>query len=344
MQLNNLIPDWEQPDSIGLVWPNKIPEGKEGRRYLVPFYTEFIELLQEYCPGISLKIIHRPGEKERLSKSFNKDKIELMEEKDVQDIWIRDFAPFWKRVGQNNIAVKAFYYPKYGGDGYLKYSKHDDEIGVKLGGDTIEHIKFDEKRIILDGGNLTHNGKGLGICTNRLIADNEHLFKEDVIDAAKTSFGFQTLLIIPTEYGDDTGHVDGLVRFIDDNIVLLSQYPYKWNRYGCFIPKDDYSFAVDQLDALEKYLKKEGLTVFRMPNGIPLNTKFESAIGNYMNFLRVDENIFIPQYGKREQDQNAIDALIKAGIKENNIIRVQDCAELAELGGVLNCITTHIYK
>lgn len=344
MHPNKLIPDWELPKSIGLVWPNKIPEGKEGRRYLVPFYTEFIELLQEYCSRISLNIIHRPGEKERLTKNFNKGEIETIEEKDVQDIWIRDFAPFWKRVGSDVVAVKAHYYPTYGGRIYLKYSKHDDDIGIKLGGDTIEHLKFDEKRIILDGGNLIHNGKGFGICTDRLIADNEHLFKEDVIDAIKNYLGLQTLLIIPPEHGDDTGHVDGLVRFINNETVLVSKYPYKWKKSKCFIPKDDYTLAINQLEELEKYFNNKGLKVYRIPNGIPYDSIFESAVGNYMNFFRVGDIIFIPQYGRREQDQNAVDALIEAGIKENNIVRVTGCTELAELGGVLNCITTHIYK
>jgi len=341
MESNKLIPDWEVPKSIGLVWPKNLPDG---RRYLVPFYTEFIELLQEHCSHVSLKIIHRPGEKERLNKSFTKGDIDPIEKKDVQDIWIRDFAPLWKWVGSDLVAVKAYYYPKYGGDVYLKYSKHDDKIGRKLGGTNVEEIYVGDKRVILDGGNLTHNGKGLGICTNRLIADNEHLFKEDVIEAVKTYFGLQTLLIIPAEHGDDTGHVDGLVRFINNETVLVSKYPYKWKKSNCFISKDDYTIAVKQLEELDKYFNSEGLKVYRIPNGIPYDLIFESAVGNYMNFFRVGDTIFIPQYGRREQDQNAIDALIKAGIKENNIIRVPDCAELAELGGVLNCITTHIYK
>jgi len=135
-----------------------------------------------------------------------------------------------------------------------------------------------------------------------------------------------------------------MVRFLNESEVIVSEYRYKWEKGGENIEKDEYDFEKYQMNKLAKFLEDEGFVVHRMPNGIPKqNDEFESAEGNYTNYLRVEDKIFLPQYGVKEQDRSALNALIKAGIKKENIIPIPECNELAELGGVLNCITTHIY-
>ncbi|MFC2080874.1 agmatine deiminase family protein [Bacteroidota bacterium] len=343
MQPKTLIPEWELPKSIGLVWAEDLQDIPT-QALVNFFYVDLIKLLIRILPqSVSLTIIHRSDEKQRLINYFGADRINLIADDNLQDIWIRDFAPFWVQTGNKNIAVKTRYYPLYGGKVYLKYAEHDDRIGTKLGGKSIQHILSRKNRIVLDGGNITHNGKGTGICTNRLISDNEHLFKDKVIEAVKEYLGFKELIIVPCDYGDDTGHIDGMVRFISEDSVLVSDYPYEWIKKKKHIKKSEYLFEREQLNEIAEYLNSIGMIVFRMPNGIPLNTKFESAVGNYTNFLRVGEKFFLPKYNKLDQDWNAFKALQKAGIKKNNIIQELDCNDLAELGGVLNCITTHIY-
>ncbi len=67
-----------------------------------------------------------------------------------------------------------------------------------------------------------------------------------------------------------------------------------------------------------------------------------------MNFLRVGDTFYIPTYGNPETDQRAQSELKgilnAAGITQHTIVEAPDCTELATLGGVLNCITTHIYS
>jgi agmatine/peptidylarginine deiminase len=68
--------------------------------------------------------------------------------------------------------------------------------------------------IVLDGGNFIHNGQRTAITTNRIIADNENLFVQQIRDVFWMRLNIENLLIIPVEPGDRTGHVDGIVRFI----------------------------------------------------------------------------------------------------------------------------------
>lgn len=269
--------------------------------------------------------------------------MKLVKNNKIQDIWIRDFAPFWKSTSKGPVAVKGLYEPWYSSKEYMRNSYYDDKMGKALGGETIETIEIDGEELMLEGGNLTHNGAGLAIMTNRVIADNEHLFQNELIDKLKQSLSLKEIIFVPVEAGDNTGHVDGLVRFISKKEVIVSEYQYPWKTAKTNINERDYQLAQEHLNKIAARLSSHGLKVLRMPNGIPKNSKFESAEGNYTNFLRVEDKFFLPQYSKNEQDMNAVKALIKAGIDEKNIIQVPECNDLAALGGVLNCITTHLY-
>lgn len=343
MNPNALIPDWEIPEFLGLVWPENL-QGKETKALAKKFYPDLIRILLEEIPEqVSLAIIHRSGKGEHISKDFGTEQIKLIEDDKIQDIWIRDFAPFWKHSENGNVPVKGFYFPDYMNEDYLQASENDEAAGIKLGGEKTEIISIGDDEILMDGGNLTHNGSGFGIITNRLVSDNDYYFYTRVLKVVKSYLGLQKVVLVPVEYGDVTGHVDGMVRFISENEAIVSEYPYKWEEVKIFIDKEDYLFEREQLNEIATHLQTHNLKVFRIPNGVPQISEFGSAVGNYTNFLRVGEKVFVPQYGNAEQDAAALEAFEAAGFSKAHIIPVPDCVELAELGGVLNCITTHIY-
>ena len=340
-----LIPDWVIPASIGLVWPEDL-QSSETQTLVNTFFIDLLEVLLEELPGeVGLTIIHRPGEKQRLINYFGTKRVKLIGDERIQDIWIRDFAPFWKRTEQGNVPVKGLYLPSYEDVAYQVLSEHDDDAGRRLGGRKTEVLRIDDDEIVLDGGNLVHNGNGLAIVTNRFISDNEWYFVDKLTEVVKRYLGLDEIILIPSEWGDDTGHADGVVRFLSEHEVIVSEYPYEWRSNGESIDKIDYLFGKSQLDEIAFNLKSRGLTVHRMPNGIPVGSEdFEIATGNYTNFLRVGEKFFMPSYEDSLMNKNAFEALARAGISEKNIIQKLDCTQLASLGGVLNCISTHIYS
>ncbi len=346
MNKNKLIPDWRKPEAVALVWPEHIGAG---RGKLKGFYKNFIYTLSNYVP---VKVLFGTGDDkfEPPKSLLELDNVNIFPITQIGDIWLRDYSPFPVKVANEIIPYKAKYQPNYHHTpGEKRDGKIDNEIGNKLSRDfykkELEILKVENTDIILDGGNFIHNGKGTAVITNRIISDNEHFFIEDLKESLFRHLGIEELHIIPTESGDDTGHADGLIRFINPSHLIVSEYPYPWKSGKGYIPKEDYSHSIEVVDAIANYFIGKNFSVTRMPNGVPKDSEtFESAEGNYTNFLRVGDLVFLPEYGKKEQDQNAIDALIKAGIKENNIIGVPDCSKLAQFGGVLNCITTHIYR
>ena len=100
MKSFTLIPDWHKPKYIGLVWPEDL-EDMDTRCLVNFFYIDLIQLLINELPeDISLTIIHRKGEEARLQNYFGQERVKLIENDKIQDIWIRDFAPFWKSSGE----------------------------------------------------------------------------------------------------------------------------------------------------------------------------------------------------------------------------------------------------
>jgi agmatine deiminase len=184
--------------------------------------------------------------------------------------------------------------------------------------------------LILDGGNFISNGMGTAITTNRIISDNEQLSVNEIKAWFKNTMGVEKLIILPVEPGDITGHIDGMVRFIDRWMVVVGDYP------------SSYKIGKEFMDRVSETLIRQGFKVVRVLNDIPELTskKFPSAVGNYINYLRIGNTIYLPIYKNKEAFNNKAIELFQSLALE--VIPVY-ADEIAEYGGVLNCITWHYY-
>ncbi len=330
-----IIPDWTMPKGVAIVYPENLPENQKEKRKkknLINFYDSFIQKIIDSSEISELTIVHRVGIKEKLCNKFPSPKIKLVEIKNVQDIWIRDFAPIATTTNHN--VIKASYYPQYFPMQEKKYAKLDDTIGQVLAEKylkiNVSNLVCNNKRVILDGGNFIHNGNGIGITTNRIIADNEWLSIDEIRNTFEEQLGISKLIIVPVESGDETGHIDGMVRFINETTVVVAVYP------------DNYREGKEFMDGIAKQLAIE-FKVIRITNESPEDpndNEFPSAYGNYINFLRVGNKIFLPQYGIPDKDKSAKEEYEKYF----QVITVdKDIEKLSKLGGVLNCITWTYY-
>jgi len=191
------------------------------------------------------------------------------------------------------------------------------------------NINCSELPLILDGGNITHNGYGIAIITEQIVKDNKKLSQIKIKDLLKEKLGLHQVVFIKKELGDVTGHVDGMVRFISRYKIVVSSYP------------DSYKYGYKFYDCIVKYLKSKlgnKYKILRLINEIPENKKYEgipSAWGNRVNFLQVGKLIYLPVYGIHLHDELARKTLEQEGFK---VFPVR-CDKLSRMGGVLNCIT-----
>lgn len=232
-------------------------------------------------------------------------------------IWIRDYYPITN--GKQYIA-KAIYKPSYMP---VYESKPLHLIGRSI-------INCTKIPLVWDGGNLTHNGYGVAIITEKLLKDNKKKFTKDDIELIiKKNLGFRKLIFIHKEWGDVTGHVDGMVRFIDRYILVVASYPEDY--------KSGYKFYTELANFLRLKLGTK-YKIIRLINEKPENKKYQgipSAWGNRINFLQVIKTIFLPVYGVKINDTKAISTFENEGFK---VITVR-CDKISPMGGVLNCVS-----
>ena len=131
------------------------------------------------------------------------------------------------------------------------------------------------------------------------------------------------LIVIPKEPLDPIGHSDAVVRFIDEQSVLVNDYSKVDPDYG---------------ERLFKVLRRHKVAIEIIPyypekqsrGGIP------SAVGNFTNFLMTEKVLVAPVYGT-DHDRHRFRKL--ESVFPGLPIVPLDCTDLAREGGVLNCIS-----
>jgi agmatine deiminase len=229
----------------------------------------------------------------------------------TKDIWCRDYMPV-------EVPGHPFVQFRYDPD-YL----HDSpELRTSNGADLLNIGPCVRSDLIVDGGNVVRFGTAV-ILTEKVYRDNPDHTRAEIRAKLTKLLKVDRLLIIPAEPRDVLGHADGVLAFIDDRTLLVNDYRRVDPAYG---------------RCLTSVLARHGFELIPFPycptdrvtDGIP------SAEGVYVNFLETTDNIFLPTYGRRE-DEQAVRRLERA-IPGRGVVPIR-CNELAVEGGVLHCVT-----
>ncbi len=230
----------------------------------------------------------------------------------TSDIWCRDYMPI--QLDENTFC-QFIYNPDYLHD-YKDLVTPPDKCLLPF----MKHYR--KEPIVLDGGNVVASRTKV-ILTDKIYTENPS-FERSWLRERLTELFQAECIIIPKEPYDMTGHSDGVVRFVSEDRVLINDYSVVDPGYG---------------DKLKSLLNKKGLEVNTVPmfqEKDRLRCDFQSAVGIYINYLRVGDVIVLPGYD-RPEDYIAMEKMRQ--IIPNAIISQVPCRSLAEQGGVLNCIS-----
>jgi agmatine deiminase len=225
------------------------------------------------------------------------------------DIWIRDWGP----VEGTYFRFQPSYAPKLYPASVIRSARA--ELNARLGFSPFE------SDLILDGGNLVHNGK-IALLTEKVLHDNPQLSRKAIEHRIMAS-GFERVVFIPIEPEDVIGHADGVLRFVAPDVLLLNDYAGTGlQSYGKRLLA---SLRVARLGA--EIIPFPCFTTEKHQNGI------WSAVGCYINFLQTGQGIIAPAFGHRD------DAKAVAILSRFAPVRPVETAPIAELGGALNCVS-----
>ena len=230
----------------------------------------------------------------------------------TKDIWCQDYMPV-------QVGADAFVQFRYEPD-YLK--GHQDLITDARVSESVQHIHtLHTSGIILDGGNVVA-ARGKVLLTEKVFRENPRYVRLELRGELEKIFE-ATCLFVPKEPGDTIGHADGVVRFLDEDTVLVNDYAQVDPRYG---------------QRLRAALRRHGLGVEELAyfyTGEEVDG-ISSAVGNYVNYLWVSGLIIVPAYGV-PQDDTACRTLERL-LPGTKVVPLR-CEALARAGGVLNCVS-----
>ena len=225
----------------------------------------------------------------------------------ARDIWARDYMPIRTKRGRY---ISFRYEPSYLAD--------DPQLRTYFKTDIAPHfaLPVTYSNINLDGGNVVFSpSKAKAVITDRVFSENPEYDKNTLLLELENLLEAE-IIIIPSLISDMTGHADGMVRFIDENTVVGNRTGY---RYGLEMQ-------------IKLTLRNQGIEVYDFPY---FESKGDSAIGCYLNFLETEQHLFLPVFGV-DMDREAIETA--KNIFNKTIIPV-NINEIAKDGGVLNCIS-----
>ena len=357
--------EWEAQRATWLSWPHNEKEwGKNRISGIQKFYIELInkilefqdvhliipneEFLEETCHGMSLL------KKNKLKKIILPN----------NDIWIRDYGPFFMDVSRHceegrspdeaislrNTKEDCFGAKAPRNDAYRKPLIIDFEFNAwgekfppwDLDNNIPKEIAFymacaiESYPIIMEGGSLEFSGGGLILTTEQCLLNknrNPDLSKTDIENILKSVFNIdETIWLKQGLEGDHTdGHIDDVARFVSPRKVLICKSNDK---------KDgNYEHLNESIEYLKKWThpkKRYKLEIIELPMPDRMEIKHERLPNSYANFIFVNGGVIIPTFNC-PADKKALE-IFKKVFPDRKIVSI-DCSLLIEEGGGLHCMS-----
>ena len=222
----------------------------------------------------------------------------------TEDIWVRDFMPI--QITKSHYA-QFYYKPSYLDDkpeyltDYYCYCRYGHSLGASFC-----------KDLKVDGGNIIKCDDCV-IMTDKVFSENPDKSRKEVLSTLEELMGCE-ILIIPHDPEEETGHADGMLRYIGNNTVLLNHY-YDFDET---LRKKFLKILSPRFNVVELHLDTD---------------KYLATSWAYINYLQVGGLVIAPAVNKKLDD-------VAFGQLEDYLkLEVSPVPSLGivRLGGGLNC-------
>ncbi|MFD2144119.1 agmatine deiminase family protein [Mucilaginibacter antarcticus] len=299
---------------------------------LVEFYDRLIELIPR---DIKLFVITntRKTERELKARFKHKPNVDTLVINYFDEIWLRDCMG----VFAGDKIYKFNYSPNYctlsKETNYYRYlNKLTKQALTEAFTSQIIEVPLN-----IDGGNFVHNTE-MVFMTEKVYEDNPG---KDVESIIKQYTGLDAI-VVGRNYYDVIGHTDGYMAFKDKDTVFISEYPQLSH-----LKRD-----VDYVNMLKSVAVNNGLKVlpiFDNPADEPIqcackNKKTRSCLfsarGVYVNYIRFNECIIMPEYSEPNNSPTDYNWMNKQWLESQGFdVLTINCDALAKFGGSLHCIS-----
>lgn len=241
--------------------------------------------------------------------------------------WTRDYCPIFVHDEKSGVAITNWIF-----NGWAKYGnwRDDNKIPAFLA-KRLKMTQF-EPGIVLEGGSIDVNGRGLLLTTEECLLDEEVQARNPGLGRAGWERHFadylgvqRTIWLKKGIAGDDThGHVDDLARFVSENTVVT-------------VTEEDSTEAnYEPLRENLKLLEATGLRVVTLPMPKPFYFDGQRLPASYANFYIANQMVLVPVFND-PMDRVALNVLASL-FPDREVVGIF-CGDLVLGLGTLHCMT-----
>jgi agmatine deiminase len=331
--------EWERHEATWLAWPHEISDwpGK-----FAPIPWVYGEIVRHLSRVEKVRILVEDADVERKVKRVLKKSGGEMAAVEFFHVptnrsWTRDFCPIFVRDVQGQCKILNWQF-----NGWAKYanSQCDDAVTEVLApqlGFDMWTPRWNEKRLVLEGGSIDVNGAGTVLTTEECLlsevqARNPGLEREDMEAVFREYLGARhTLWLRNGIAGDDThGHVDDLARFTDARTVVIAveSDPSELN----------YEPLKENLSLLREMRDQDGqpLRVETLPMPEPVFFDGQRLPASYANFYVANGLVLAPAFNDAN-DRLALNKLAEL-FPDRKVVGIA-ATDLVLGLGTLHCMT-----
>ncbi len=263
----------------------------------------FSDLLPKKCP-----LLHQS-----LDAILTDNSIDHRLLTNTKDIWCRDYMPI-------QMGEKRFVFYKYDPD-YLQTKYYQRTITDVNCIGSIECLRQGDAvdlDLVIDGGNVVRCGNKV-VMTEKVLFENKDKARKEVQRLLEEAFQCD-IVFLPWDRHEIFGHSDGIIHYIGDNRVLMTNYA---------------NFDADMARKFTRVLEKHFEVI---PLSYNTRRKHKHSWA-YVNFLQIGKLVLVPQLGVPE-DEEALQQ-ISAAMQKCKVMGVP-ALEAVRNGGALNCISWNV--
>lgn len=328
--------EWEPHEATWLAWPHNVDHwpGKFDR--IPPVFAAIIRAL---APTEQVYICVNDHDMLLSAQTtlFQNDFPEVLLQQirffiiPTDSSWARDLGPIFVQDSEHNLLITDWGFNAWG----QKYEPYNLDNRVPKEIAKIFSLPSVEPGIILEGGSIDVNGKGILLTTEQCLLNpnrNPHLNRLQIEQILAKFLGIsQVIWLKEGIVGDDTdGHVDDIARFVNENTIVAAKE---------LDPLDENFPMLDEnWKILEKAKNKNGdpfhLVALPMPH--PVYDQGMRLPASYANFYIGNRVVLVPIFNC-DQDQEALKILTPL-FPGRHVIGI-DCEDFVLGQGTIHCST-----
>ena len=235
------------------------------------------------------------------------------------DLWMRDFPPCMPKQ-----QIKFKYRPQYISGEQAIW----DESNFYRFARMVGLPQLQQSDLVLEGGNIVDNGVDAAITTERTYADNPDYSRQEFVKTLEDTINRKVVVIEDPK--DTTGHADGIVTFVEDDVLLILLFddPDGPGYYESMKNAVLNAFPDIKVVPLPCYIEKS------------VSHGFGTAEGSYANSLVTNNAVYLPFFANQTANQRAFDVFQSNTNKD--VVPVHNAGRVPGLGGSLRCMTWQI--